>query len=149
MEFTKELLGLHPWEALIEMINRHYTKALDPAYVTLVTIDQLTDEKIFITLALHPSTSLHNQLPPEELLSVVVTRLDLQRFFKGPVSMVFTRRPVTTLDITRRILDQTGIVFDKDDVVNEVVPTGATNYLLKAHPRSMRWIGQLSITLLD
>lgn len=145
MSLTRELLRLPPWEAIIRMINRRYTMSIDPQCATLVELEELTDNRMEITLALHPSASLRNLMPPTQQMTVVYERLDLSRFFDGPITLSFTTSPTTTLDLTRKLTELTGVVFGKNDVMHEVIPIDQSSYTLRAHPRSLRWVGELTI----
>lgn len=144
---TRELLRLPPWEALIEAVNYHLQLTLDARSTRLVELDLLTDDRIEVTLAFNTSTSLRNLLPPTQQITVVYQRLDIGRFFGYalvlPPDTVFP----STVELTKYITQRTGVVFDKDDVIHEMIPVGSSPYQLQAHPRSLRWVGTLTINL--
>ncbi len=147
MSLTRDLLRLPPWEAIIEMINRRYHMSIDPQSAQLVELDPLDDDRMEITLALKPSNTLRNLLPPTQQMTVIYRRLDLNRFFGGPLTLPPDSTIVSTLDLTHYLTQRTGVVFDKDDVIHEMIPVGVSPYILKAHPRSIRWVGELTINL--
>jgi len=147
MNTTETLLQYPPWEALIRMVNHHYRMTIDPRMAELVEQETLSDNRLEVTLALKPSTSLRNLLPPTEQLTVVYQRLNLGTYFGGTYSLTGSEYPDTTLKITRQLGNDYGIVFDRDDVFHETIPVGLNTYTLKAHPRSLRWVGELEITL--
>lgn len=147
VSLTRELLRLPPWEAIIEMINRRYHMTIDPLATHLVALEEMSDNRLEITIALFPSASSRNMLPPTKKMTVVYERLDLARFFGSSVSMGLPNRPVSTLDITQWLTQLTGVVFDKNDVIHEMIPIDDDTYQLNAHPRSLRWVGGLTIVL--
>jgi len=145
VSLTRDLLRLPPWEAIIELINRRYHMTIDPNMTSLVALDPMDDDRMEITLALRPSTILYNLLPPTRQMTVIYRRLDLNRFFGGPVIIPAEQAMTSTIELTKYLTQRTGVVFDKDDVIHEMIPPGEA-YAMKAHPRSLRWVGELSIT---
>lgn len=145
MSLTRDLLRLPPWEAVIELINRRYHMTIDPYTTSLVALDPMAEDRIEITLALRPSTILNNLLPPTQQMTVIYRRLDMERFFRGPITIPTNQPMGSTIELINYLTRRTGVVFDKDDVIHEMIPPGET-YALKAHPRSLRWVGELTVT---
>jgi len=147
MNTTETLLQYPPWEALIRMVNHHYRMTIDPRMAKLVEQETLSDNRLEVTLALKPSGSLRNLLPPTEQITVVYQLLDLGTYFGGTFTIVDRAYPDTTLTVVDQLSETFGVVFDRDDILHETIPMGLTTYTLKAHPRSLRWVGSLDISL--
>lgn len=146
---TTDYLKLSPWEALIEIINQKYFLDLDSATTKMLAFTPGVGTRTAIQLSADRSTRPGNLLPPSMNRTFHYDRLDLTAYFGAdPVVIPGVRAPISTHTLVTRLSAQTGIVFDKNDFVNEIVMTDAqlADYTLLAHPRSLRWVGTLRLT---
>lgn len=144
-----DYLALDPWEALIEIINQKYFLELDSATTKLVQFTPEGGTRTAIRLAAHRSARAGNLLPPSFERTFHYERIDLMAYFgTTPIEIPNLRAPVSTHTLIERLSTQTGVVFDRNDFVNEIITSDAelADYTLLANPRSLRWVGQVRLT---
>lgn len=151
MDRTRELLSLPPWEALVSMINAEYGFSLDYQTTHLYALEPLDDNQMELTIQVRRSKAWHNLLPQVDQYTFQYRRLDLGTFFNADGKALVlddSRQFTTTVDLMEEISTRTGVYFDIDDVYHEPLPNGRViEYTIRAHPRSLRWVGELTVTL--
>jgi hypothetical protein len=148
MNTTAEYLRFPPWEALVEMINQKHFVQLNPKVTQLAGLvalgDTLTEVTVKATRSAHPG----NLLPAFTQGTYRYHRLNLGQYFQSlgiPLVVTGLRLPVSSWELVQWLQDITGVVFDLSDVLVERVTTvqQAQAVRLQAHPRSLRWVGEL------
>lgn len=143
---TRDYLRLPPWEALLEIVNDTHNLVLSPHTTTLRNMEVVDTETVEVTLSVNRSTSHRQLLPPFDEHVFQYQRLDLTRFFRVNTPVTVPDVPLTTKDLVRVLTDRTGVVFDINDFRHQSLDGVTPPYTLKAHPRSLRWVGQLKFT---
>lgn len=144
---TREYMGLRPWEALITMVNDEYGLQLNPETTELVNVEQLDQYQIEVTLAVHRNRDHQQQLPPVSEHTIRYTRVDIGLFFRAKDTPIpVNDPPKTTQALISTLTARTGVAFDIDDVIHVPLDDVTPPYRLKAHPRSLRWVGSIEFT---
>lgn len=151
MYTTADYLRLPPWEALIRMINHRYYLDLHPNTTTLVDFQPRDGSEVSVTLRAQRSGVHGNLLPAFSEETFVYRRLDLATFFQqnGPVVVDGLHLPTTTEAVLAVLAARHEVVFDRNDVVYETIDSleQASPYRLRAQPHSLRWYGEVAVTL--
>lgn len=145
-----DYLKLTPWDALIEMVNQKYLVNLDSKATELLDFTPGVGTETSITLKIQRSNAQGNLLPNFDQRTFTYSRLDLASYFaSNPVNLTGFKVPVSTYSIIKRITQLTGIQFDHNDFINEVIhdETVLANFELTAHPRSLRWVGEAALPI--
>ncbi|MNZ88178.1 hypothetical protein D3C78_1070620 [compost metagenome] len=75
--------------------------------------------------------------------------MDLGTFFEGVKINLTLDLPTTTSALVDILAAEYGYVFDSDDFYEEIITVAnAHGYLLRATPRSKRWVGEMMVNLL-
>lgn len=148
---VRDYLGTDPWNALIRMINDRAYVNLNPVTAKLVSLEAVAGPETRVTLDANRSTSDANiDAPLPENLVYLFERLDLSTFFGTTVIDVSgVTLPITSAAIMDQLGERNGIVFDVGDFYQEEYTAFSTTITLRAHPNSLRWIGQLRINLIN
>lgn len=153
MDTTQYYLSLDPWSALVQMINDTYVFQLFPGSTKLVSMTSVNRLTTTFEIEHVQSTDPANSMPPVTRTTFTFDRLDAQLFFKNApvISIRDIRMPFSTVDILDWISERTGIVFAPDDFLHETFTafTGNDTVTVTANPQSLRWVGQLRISLIN
>lgn len=139
---TEKLLTFTPESATLIAINERVGTTLHPSYVK---IGEVTDAVgLLARVEIEALTTLPNS--EEHRFSnkgwVTIDRIDISAFFGGQFAVEYDGK-ISSLDVARLITSRTGILFDERDFVESVL-TEQSNKLV-ASPRSLRWVGELTI----
>jgi hypothetical protein len=149
---VRRYLSMEPWTGLITMISDRTYLNLEPYNCKLVTLESLGGLDTRVVIETNRSTSSAQQLPalPKQL-EYLFTRLDPNSFFRTVSEDLLVdqlRLPTNTQAILDRIQALYGVVFDIDDFE----PVEVTNYgavTLQSKPASLRWVGPLTLTVVN
>lgn len=137
-----QLLQLPPIDAMLIAYNEEHGTQLNPRFVEVDEINGSTGPSITVRLKARPD------LPNKDLQrfngvgTITVNRLNLADLFTTPFSIEFSEA-IASPDVGRNITQITGIVFDDNDFVKDVIT--AENPVVRAHPDSLRWYGELIV----
>ena len=145
---TSYYLTLPPLDAIVEIINQKYGMSLRVDNTTISNVTKVDEAIIQFFLDGNQSSSARDIAPHITPQVFQLERLNLGLYFGSYVdlSTIGSFAPTSTVDIGQWLSDQTNIFFGFDDFINEEIdPTDfVTNgYVLRAHPRSLRWHGYL------
>lgn len=138
----EDLLTYSPFEALLIAFNETHGTALNPRYVALDKVVSAVGELATVRIKAIPySVSMGTQSFSGQC-NINVKRIDLRYFFpSGYVIDGFEK--LTAHDVARIIGDGTGVVFDVNDVEEDIITI--ENNVLRAGANSLRWYGQIEI----
>lgn len=149
---VRRYMGMEPWAGLITMISDRTYLNLEPAACTLEALESLGGLSTKVTISTNRSTSPANLLPPlPKTLEYTFDRLDPALFFRTgatPVLIDGLRLPINTEAIVQRLGEFKGINFDVDDF-EQIEVTEYGEVVLQSKPDSLRWVGQLPVTLVN
>lgn len=137
-----KLLTFPPANALLIATNDALGTSLHPDYVVVGEVydaDGMT-AKVDITSRTVEPNSLEKRFSNKGF--VTIDRMDIGTFFDGSYTIEFDGS-IASQDVSRIISEATGIVFDERDFLESVI-TPLSNKLV-ASPRSLRWVGELTI----
>lgn len=141
---TEKLLTYAPVSALLIAVNEKLGTSLHPSYVTVGEVT--APNGLLATVEISASAEVPNS--QEKRFSgkgtVTIDRIDIGPFFGGQYAVKYDGA-ITSYDVARLITDQTGILFDERDFPDSVIT--AQSNKLKVSPRSLRWVGELTIVL--
>lgn len=142
-----DYLGASPWEALLQLINDNCGLHLEPETTTLMSLEAVSDTgETKVTLT---APKLDNKLNPPFAyrvfryyrLNLAEVLADYDGGFIDPSNAV-----VDTRWVVDWLSEKTGIPFDINDYQHVTVRNMET-FTLKAHPMSLRWYGEISMTI--
>lgn len=141
---TEKLLTYSPTDALLIAINEKLGTSLHPSYVKVseVTNPNGLLATVEVTASDVAPNSQDHRFSGKG--SVTIDRIDIGPFFGGQYVIEYDGA-IASYDVARTITAQTGILFDERDFTDQVI-TGVSNKL-KVSPRSLRWVGELTIVL--
>lgn len=145
---TNEYLKYKPWDALITIINHRYRLSLDTETTELVAFTPKEGTRTDITLRAKRSTSERNLLPQMGERTFSYDRLDIGSYFGGDsLTISGVRPPISSYELVQKLSEMYDVVFSPDDFINEIIMDDdeLANYTLTASPRSLRWVGSVSI----
>lgn len=151
MYTTKEYLKADPWEAVINRINSEYLTELTAYSTRLVSIASMGGTKTVIEVEPNIAESDRNTMPPVERTSYTYDRLDLATFFTntGTATLGGFRLPTNTFRVLEQIAELSDIVFTLNDFEHVQYDAYNTVYVLKANPKSLRFVGEFRLTLVN
>lgn len=142
-----DYLSVPPWEALLQLVNDNCGLDLEPHSTVLMSLESLSDDgetKVTLTA---PKTD-NTLRPPFSYRVFKYYRLNLAEVLSGydggfidPDNVV-----VDTRWVVNWLSAKTGIPFDINDYQHVTVKNMET-FTLKAHPMSLRWYGEISMTI--
>lgn len=145
----EEYLETPPWEAFIQMVNDYYPLELNPTLTDLCSIEAIAGEKTRVTLSISRYRHRDQLLPPFTVRAINYYRLDLSTFFTERLTLplALPKAPLTTRDVVDLISAKLNIAFDRNDFKHKLIDNGSKSVTLEAHPRSLRWIGSITLPL--
>ena len=150
-EQVDRYLKLAPWDALIEMINDQFHYSLVPNLTTLCGFEPLDNGHVKVILATSKSKRDDAPIPPFNVHRLQYTRLRLQDIFvdENDGTIEGTGKPVNdTRYIVDYLADTYGYKFDQNDFIHHTIdPSNMEGIVLKANPRSLRWVGELRVSI--
>ena len=146
---TEDLLHLDPTDALIAMVNWENNTEFRPGSLIAgrprAGVGRLTK----VTLAARRQAGLLDVVPDPGEIDFQFNRLDIGQHFSGVLGGFRPRMPVSTQvlvdELSRRMEGQK--FYINDFVAEYIDRENGQPYILKAHPDSLRWMGQLEVTL--
>ena len=151
----EDYLHLPPFEGLVGAINTQYVFNLNANWTTITRLVPDIDDphRLFVTLQVHRSSSESNQDPVPPPLDFHYTRFDLATYVTPTQPFVVRDRtlPLSTADLVELLSEETGYRFTYDDFLPMQwdTPTADGVYTVKAHPLSLRWVGEFQFVLDD
>lgn len=136
-----DLLKYPPEEAMFIAFNIISGTNLNPRYIMVSERTPSTTAKMRVKIKARECGE-GEEVHAKGEGSILVNRLNLNDFFNGEVKVPFDGR-ITSMDVANIINQRTGIVFDSDDFIEEIIEEqGGT---LKASPISLRWFGEVAV----
>jgi len=150
MSFTETLLRLSPQDAIVAMLNEENQTAF-PNYIFKISPPTVVSGKTTkVTLTTRKSASKLDEIPYQGTLDFTYERLPLDEQFAGVLTSFRPQLPCSTQTVLDELTRLTGQQFYLDDIVHEEIDrSNAAPYVLKAKSESLRWIGSLTVTLID
>ena len=149
---VRRYLSMEPWLGLVTMISDRTYLNLEPTNCSLEALVSLGGLATQVTIGTNRSTSSAQILPElPKLLEYTFTRLNPNSFFRTATEALVIDNltmPTNTQAILDRLSALTGVVFDIDDFEQLDVPNFGTATLV-SKPTSLRWVGSLSVTLVN
>lgn len=146
---TIGLLHLTPTRALMAIIGVNNGVEIDDDALEISNIRSLGDRLTKVDLQVRKHRNLHSNLPLVGTTEFTYNRLDIGTFFNGVNIDITLNLPTNTNTLVSVLSNYYGYVFDNTDFVIELIDsTNAHQYRLKASPRSIRWVGELTIDLI-
>lgn len=153
MATTDELLKMSPHGAIVRMINDRNHTFFDGGETGSLVISPPLDEggiRTEVEISVRRRLSGSEQLPFGGSLAFRYNRLDVENTLSGKLTGYRPAMPTSTQVLLDELTRRTGIKFDLEDfVLEDIIRSNAAPYVLKAKPESLRWIGQMEITLID
>lgn len=146
---TIGLLQLTPTKALLEIAGARNNVTLREDIIQIADVTALVGRQTQVTLKVRKSFDPFAPVPFEGSSIFIYNRLDLGTFFEGVKINLTLDLPATTSHLIDILSAEYGYVFDSDDFYEEVITVAnAHGYVLRATPRSLRWVGELTVNLL-
>ena len=146
---TIGLLQLTPTAALLEIAGARNNVTLREDIIQIADVTALTGRQTQVTLKVRKSFDPFAPVPFSGESIFTYNRLDLGTFFEGVKINLTLDLPTTTAQLVDILTAEYGYVFDSDDFYEEIITvSNAHGYVLRATPRSKRWIGELTVNLL-
>lgn len=144
-----ELMSLSPRDALVKLITHKNQVKIDPDHIDFGMPEVLSGRETRIRVSgRKPTDGFTGQVYTGDI-DFTWKRLDLGELFHNTSLTIQMDLPCKTSDVMAVLSHQYGWVFDSSDYINELITAeNAHQYLLKAAPYSLRWIGQVVLTLL-
>jgi hypothetical protein len=153
MATTEQLLKLSPRGAIVRMINDKNNTFFDgsdagPLIISPpVAVGEIRTE---VEISVRRRLSGSDDLPFAGQLAFRFNRLDVEATLSGSLTGYRPPMPTSTQVLLDELTRRTGIKFDLEDfILEDIIRNNAAPYLLKAKPESLRWVGDLEVTLLD
>lgn len=137
-----QLLKYSPFEAMLIAYNDEHGTTLNPRYVMLDRIVSSSGPEITVRLKARPDTPNREEKKFSNQGDITVRRLNLSDLFDEPFYLPYSGRIVSG-DVATAITKVTGIVFDENDFVEDIITVDNTT--LRASPNSLRWYGEMTI----
>lgn len=144
-----ELLRLPPREALVKIITHSNQVNIAPEHLELGTPVVVEGRVTRIPVSgRRPNDGFTGQLYTGTI-DFTFKRIDFAELFATTKLSVQIDLPCKTSDLIAIMSQHYGYVFDSSDYVNErITADNAYEYVLKAAPYSLRWCGQVQVSLL-
>lgn len=144
-----ELMGLSPKDALVKIIASSNMKAVDPDFIEFGTPEVIDGRVTKVRVSGRLTTNAFEGLYYKGSFEFRYKRLDLAELFAQTKLSVQMDLPCKTSDLIAVLSHHYGYKFDSSDYINEIITVNnAYDYVLKAAPYSLRWVGEIRIPLL-
>ncbi|MCY1285786.1 hypothetical protein D9M68_17900 [compost metagenome] len=137
-----QLLQMTPLEALLIAYNETHGTQLNPRFVEVDRVIGSTGQQLSVRLKARSNISSREHQRFIGSGEFVVNRLNLSDLFTTPVQIPYSEA-ISSPDVGRNITQITGIVFDDNDFVKDVITVD--NNVIQAHPESLRWYGEMTV----
>lgn len=134
---TEKLLTYPPVSALLIAANQKLGLSLHPSYVIVGEVYEPNGLLAKVEVAARTEEGRFSNKG-----WLTIDRIDIGTFFDGQYVVTYDGA-ITSYDVARIITEQTGILFDERDFPDSVI-TPQSNKLVVS-PRSLRWVGELTI----
>lgn len=146
---TIGLLHMTPTAALLEIASSRNNVMLREDIIDIRDVTPLVGRQTQVKLKVRKSFDPFAPVPFTGESIFIYNRLDLGTFFESVKINLTLDLPTTTSQLVEIMAAEYGYVFDDDDFYEEVITvSNAHGYVLRATPRSLRWVGQLTVNLL-
>lgn len=137
-----QLLQMPPLDALLVAYNDVHGTQLNPRFVEVEQIGPSVGPDLTVRISARTGLSNREFQRFTGTGTFTVTRLNLADLFTAPVIIPFSEA-IASPDVGRNITQITGIVFDDNDFIKDVITS--ENTVVRAHPDSLRWYGEMSV----
>jgi hypothetical protein len=149
MDETEILLGLRPEDAILRMVNRANDVRFWPGAFDYGQPAQVSGRATSIRLSARPPVSSLDDQKVTGTIDFTYNRLNLATHFASVLDGLTVTLPTSTQVILNILTERMGQDFYLEDIVLEEITRGnAANYLIKAKTESLRWMGQLEVSLI-
>lgn len=153
MATTEELLKYSPRSAIVRMINDKNNTLFDGSDAGPLVISPPLDIggiRTEVEVSVRRRLSGIDGLPFAGQLAFRFNRLDVEMTLSGKLTGFRPPMPTSTQVLLDELTRRTGIKFELEDfILEDIIRSNAAPYLLKAKPESLRWVGDLEVTLID
>lgn len=150
MADTIGLLKLSPKAALLELVNQANNLRLKTDFVEFTDPVVVEGRKTQVNVATKRYVNPFVTIPHFGLSDFTYNRLELGRWFANTKFNFHLPLPTTTRRLVQIMTDNLGYQFDDNDfVIEDITRANAMPYRLKAHAKSLRWVGEIDIELLQ
>lgn len=153
MADNEKLLKLDPHGALVNIINDENRTIFNGGTGGELEFSDVRDAggvRTTVKVSVRDRYSHADSVPAPGELDFTYNRLDVLSNLGGFLSGWRPTLPTSTWEILKELTNRTGLVFYKEDFIQEdIIRQNAAPYLLKAQPDSLRWTGSMSLTLVD
>lgn len=144
---TNSLLKKTPFQALVDIVNYNNGLNIQPGNVVFENMIPLDGRRTQITIRALPVSGGVAAYTGQK--TFVYKRLHVDESFSDADKNLTIRNPDSTQSLLNILADRYGILIDTSDFIIESIPSGATSYVLKANPASLRWVGQTTIAIIE
>lgn len=153
MATTEQLLELTTRGAIVRMVNDQNGTFFDGSQSSKLVISPplaLGGLRTEVELSIRRAFSASENLPVQGKLAFRFNRLDVANTLEGILDGFRPAMPTSTQVLLNELTRRTGIRFETDDfVLEDIIRSNAAPYVIKAKQESLRWIGEISVTLID
>lgn len=138
----EQLLQMSPFEAMLIAYNEEHGTQLNPRFIAIDQI--LSSDGPTLSLRLKARTDLPNKDDQRFSNACIITveRLNFADLFTAPFIVPYGEA-ITSFDVGRNITQKTGVVFDENDFISDVITPD--NPIVRAGLHSLRWYGELTV----
>lgn len=144
------LLKLKPEDAIVRMLNDANNTTFPLGTFNISSPIALTGRDTKVTLSVRKSRSDLDVIPYTGSIDFIYQRLRIEDSFADLLRTYRPDLPTSTQVVLNEITKRLKSNFFIDDIIlEEVTKNNASNYLIKAKEESLRWIGQIAVSLVD
>jgi len=144
-----ELLSLPPREALVRIIAHSNQVDVAPEHLEFGVPEVVQGRVTKIKVTGRKPTDLFTGQVYTGSIDFTYKRIDFGELFARTKLSVKIDLPCKTSDLVKVLSHHYGYVFDSSDYVNELITAeNAYEYELRAAPYSLRWVGEVQVSLL-
>ncbi len=153
MASTEDLLKLSTRGAIVRMINDENGTFFDGSSSGALVISEplsVGGERTQVEISIRRRLSGSEELPFPGQLAFRYNRLDVEANLVGKLSGFRPPMPTSTQVLLDELTRRTGIQFELEDfVLEDIIRSNAAPYMLRAKQESLRWVGEMAVTLID
>lgn len=147
----RRLMEFPPDKAVVQMLNDANNTNVDPRKVVVSEPRVLTEKRTEVTLSYRRSGHLKlDPIPSVAPIDFSFNRVSVGERLAGLAAQWRPKLPCSTQDLLEYFTERTGQRFwPSDFILESITRSNSTPYTLKAHPFSLRWVGQQEFWLSD
>lgn len=153
MATTEQLLELTTRGAIVRMVNDQNGTFFDGSKASELIISPPLSQgglRTEVELSIRRAFSASEKMPVQGRLAFRFNRLDVAKTLEGTLDGFRPVMPTSTQVLLNELTRRTGIKFETDDfVLEDIIRSNASPYVIKAKSESLRWIGEISVALID